>query len=138
MHPKANSRAIEQAERRRQALALRLTGATFDQIGQQLGCDKSTAYRLISKEIREIPREEADELRTIECSRLDKLQHAVWQAAIQGDVNAVDRVLKISERRARLLGLDNMKIDASINVADVIRQQFETMVLDADSPEGDA
>jgi hypothetical protein len=45
----------------------------------------------------------------LELMRLERLHAAVWPQAIRGDVNAVDRVLRIMERRARLLGLDAPK-----------------------------
>jgi hypothetical protein len=50
----------------------------------------------------------------IEIDRLDKLQEAVWDAAISGDVKAVDSVLKIINLRTKLLGLDTVttEIDA--------------------------
>ena len=48
----------------------------------------------------------SDELLALELSRLDGLLAKVYPMAAQGDLQAVDRVLKICERRARLLGLD--------------------------------
>ena len=51
----------------------------------------------------------ADEFRALEQVRLDALQFALWARAEQGDLVAVDCVLKIMERRARLLGLDATK-----------------------------
>jgi hypothetical protein len=41
-----------------------------------------------------------------ELDRLDAMLRACWSKAIGGDMKAVDRVLKISERRSKLLGLD--------------------------------
>jgi hypothetical protein len=38
--------------------------------------------------------------------RLDELQNAIWQRATDGEVRALDRVLHIMARRAKLLGLD--------------------------------
>jgi len=37
---------------------------------------------------------------------LDELQDAVWETAADGDLHALDRVLAIMARRAKLLGLD--------------------------------
>jgi hypothetical protein len=50
--------------------------------------------------------EPAEELRTMEVARLDQMLLGLWPKAIKGDTWAVDRVLKIMERRAALLGLD--------------------------------
>lgn len=43
----------------------------------------------------------------LELQRLDALQAALWNEAASGNVAAVDRVLRIMERRARLLNLDS-------------------------------
>ena len=50
--------------------------------------------------------EGAEHLRTLEALRLDEIQAKIWDKAIAGDYRAVDRVLRIMERRAKLLGLD--------------------------------
>lgn len=41
----------------------------------------------------------------LELTRLDRLQMALWSDAINGSVQAVDKVLCIMEQRAKLLGL---------------------------------
>ncbi len=58
------------------------------------------------REIAERTGERVDELRTLELERLDALLAAQWEAAMSGDVRAADRVLRVSERRSRLLGLE--------------------------------
>jgi len=45
-------------------------------------------------------------MRQTEGARLDRMQRAVWPAAISGDIKAGAQVLRIMERRARLFGLD--------------------------------
>ena len=41
-----------------------------------------------------------------EAMRLDRLQLALWSRAMNGDHQAVREILRIMERRARMLGLD--------------------------------
>ncbi len=41
-----------------------------------------------------------------EVPKLDMLEHALWTKAMAGSGEAVERILMIMERRARLLGLD--------------------------------
>lgn len=97
------------AERRVNALNLRKSGASFRQIGDQLGVDAATAYRDVQRALADLAkeqRESAEQLRQLELERLDALQIALWVQARQGNQGAVDRVLRIMERRARLLGLD--------------------------------
>jgi hypothetical protein len=88
-----------------QALGLRASGATYRQIGDALGIDKTTAWRLVQQESESIIRESAAEVLELELTRLDRLQMGIWAEAISGDLAAVDRVLKIMEMRAKLLGL---------------------------------
>jgi len=93
-----------------QALELRRAGKSYPEIGAALGVAKSHAHRLVAEgmeEAREQVTTEALQLRAEEVSRLDAMLQGLWPAARKGGVTAVDRVLKIMERRARLLGLDS-------------------------------
>lgn len=104
---RTSPRRIEAAEKRTRALQLRKAGATFDQIAQQVGYEnRGIACRAVQQELAELPKEDAAELRDLEMARLDSLLTAMWPKAINGNGWAVDRVLRIMERRARLAGLD--------------------------------
>src|SRR6186713_657770 len=92
--------------RRQQALDLRLAGATYRQIGERLGVSLPIAWKHTQAALRQAPQEPAQELRQIELARLDRLHMAHWSQALGGSTDATDRVLKIMDRRARLLGLD--------------------------------
>lgn len=107
-HSKGAKRLVA-TERRREAVTLRRTGLTYDLIGQAMGITRQTAHKLVMAELRQIAAEtaaEADALRALEVERLDRLLQGLWARAQQGDLDAVDRALKISARRAALLGLD--------------------------------
>ncbi len=115
---RSQSRALVAAERRARALQLRKEGASFNDIGAELGMSRSAAHKTVQRGLAELTRlaeGEADELRAMELARLDALLNAVWPAATDGDLPAVDRALKIGERRARLLGLDAPVKHASTN-----------------------
>ena len=47
-----------------------------------------------------------EDWRAQELARLDRMQVGLWPQVIKGNHGAIDRVLRIMERRARLLGLD--------------------------------
>src|SRR5690554_5869536 len=100
-----------------EALDLRRQGYSFREIGAKLGCCHATAYRHVTEALADTVRERdqlAADLIQIEVERLDAALNAVWDGAMKGDVRKVDRVLKISERRSRLLGLDApTKLEAS-------------------------
>lgn len=75
--------------------------------------DEYELSRLVSEDIRRalkdrIIREDnaTDEMRQIELQRLDRVFLVAWRQALGGDLQAIDRVLKIQERRAKLYGLD--------------------------------
>jgi hypothetical protein len=96
-------------QHQQQALELRRAGKSFTEIAQALGLGRSYTHRLVQSAMREAVAQIAqagDELRAMEVDRLDALMVTVWPMARRGNLGAVDRVLRIMERRARLLGLD--------------------------------
>jgi hypothetical protein len=102
-------RIVRGLQHRAQALELRRAGHTYAAIGEQLGLSKAMAFKLVRQGMEEgriAIGKAADQLRAEELSRLDGMLEAVWPKASKGELAAVDRVLKIGERRARLLGLD--------------------------------
>lgn len=100
-------RRLDTALRRREALAMRQRGKSYQEIADALGySSRSAASTDINKMIKELPQENAHHLRKIEVERMDQLLDAMWDKAMKGDGWAVDRCLKIMERRAKLLGLD--------------------------------
>jgi hypothetical protein len=104
---KHSPRRLQAAERQTQALELRKAGVTYDAIAQRLGYKGAQgAYEAISAALLRTQQEPAEEVRQLELGRLDKLLTAIWPAALKGEYPAVDRVLKIMERRACLQGLD--------------------------------
>lgn len=94
---------------REKALQLRRSGLSFERIGAAIGVTRQAAHQMVKVSMEHARSQisaSADELRAEEVSRLDGMLEAVWKKAIKGDVQAIDRVLKIGERRAKLLGLD--------------------------------
>ncbi len=97
------------AERRQQALELRKGGASYRAIAARLGVNEKTAWQDVQKALRALAALEqasAEEYRALELARLDNLQAAHWRMAMQGNIKSTQIVLRIMERRARLLGLD--------------------------------
>lgn len=95
-------------EREKRVLELRRAGVTFDAIAEQLAfADRGAAYKAFTRALARTLQQPAAELRELELDRLDRLQAAVWAAAMRGDLKAIDRILRIAERRARLMGLDH-------------------------------
>lgn len=102
-----SARRLADRERQIDALTLRKAGLTFQQIAAQLRyASKGSARNAIVGLLRKTTTTAVEELRKTEGDRLDRLQLAVWQQAIGGDLRAIDRVLRIMKRRADLFGLD--------------------------------
>jgi hypothetical protein len=118
-HSKTSPARLAVVEKQCQALELRKAGRTYAAIAQELGyCSPSGAEKAVRVAIRKILAEPGEEVIAMERERLDALLGAVWEQALAGDFQAVDRALKIMERRARLLGLDRpLKIEARADVA---------------------
>jgi len=107
---KRDKRRIETAQRREKAMEMRCASHTYESIAKALGYhDRAHAYNDIQKAIAEIGREPAEHLIRMELRRLDALVKAIWNEAVTGDLRAIDRVLRILERRANMLGLDAKK-----------------------------
>ena len=97
--------------REAQVLELRRAGLTFQAIADQIDgppkYDRAAAYLDFKRALARVVAPQVNEVRDLEADRLDRLQVAVWAKALRGDLKAVDRVIRISERRSRLLGLDH-------------------------------
>lgn len=97
------------AERRNRAYELRIAGLTYRQIGRELGVSHVTAFTYVKEELdalREECRELAETYRDMELERLDHAQKAIYAGVLKGDLGSIDRLLRIQERRSKLLGLD--------------------------------
>lgn len=100
------------ATRALSAFALHLAGATDGQIAKQMGYASASVARAAwqSTLAGSVSMQEREEVRKSEAARLDRMQMAWWNKAIDPKASeqatATRMVLAISERRARLLGLD--------------------------------
>lgn len=83
-------------------LNLRRAGASFDVIAERLNLTPKAAKGLFDKAIGAY---DPEYTKALEADRLDRMHLAVWPQAVQGDLAAVDRVLKISERRDKVLAV---------------------------------
>jgi hypothetical protein len=104
----AAEKLIEQ-EKRKTVLTLRKAGYSYREIQEQSGVSKSRAQHYVSDSLdqyREENKESTQELVEIENARLDAALRSIWPQVASGNLKAIDRFLKISDRRAKLLGLD--------------------------------
>ena len=106
---RTTSRKIRVAERQAAVLQLRRAGLPFSRIAEQLGISIGYANKLATRalvEYRISAHSDAGDLTALSLARLDGLLLVLWPKATAGNLGAVDRVLAIEQRRARLLGLE--------------------------------
>ena len=122
-------RTPEQIAKDHEAASLRSSSWTFRQIGQHFGVNESGAYKMVQRAVADIPRGDTAELVAIEVEKLDAIERKYLEIArkhhvfvsqggkvvYDGDVKLEDDgpamqamagLLRVSERRSRLLGLD--------------------------------
>jgi hypothetical protein len=101
-----SERRLRAADRTVKALVLRRAGLGYREIAQNLGyAGPSGAHRAVTTGLRTAIREEAGLLLGLELERLDRLQVAAWDRAMEGSCEAIRTVLRVMEHRARLLSL---------------------------------
>lgn len=111
----------ELVEKERQVLELRRAGATYDECARAVGyATPQGAYLAYQRALkRTLVEAGTEEARQTELDRLDRLQRAVWPKAMNGDLQAINSVLRIFDRRARYLGLDApIKQEIKVDIAD--------------------
>lgn len=117
----------ERRERMAKALELKEQGATYDQIASTLGISRTRAFDDVDDALKEITREPAESLRDLELRRIDRLWQVVFKNAMQGNLKAVDRTIKLIALRMKLLGLDVVtdQSQSTINVAEAFSAMFQ-------------
>jgi len=111
------------AARRLEALELRKGGASYRAIGERLKISHEQArldIMVCLAELAEQQTENTAKYRQLELERLDRLQMSLWVQALGAgtkppDTRAALALLRLFERRAKLLGLD---APTSIHVTD--------------------
>lgn len=94
-------------DKKARALELHLAGASYQTIATQLGyASKASAHKIVQQALVDLGTPSmSDDDATTELARLDAMLTGLWPKARRGDVAAVDRVLKISERRSALVAM---------------------------------
>lgn len=118
-----------------QVLQLRRAGAQFDLIAERLGLTPTAAKALFDKALGTFDPELSIAL---EADRLDRLHMAVWPQAQAGDLQAVDRILKLSERREKVVSTPKendhalrQAFDESARTSEELHQAWDKALLEA-------
>ncbi len=102
------SMAAQREERRDTVMKLVLEGFTYRQIEARTGFSRGTIGRDIHARLESAAAEcpHTKKYRELHRLRINQLLLRLWPMAMEGDLSAVDRVLRLLEREAKLLGLD--------------------------------
>lgn len=122
------TRDVNAARRVSMALELRAQKVKYEEIAQRCGYGTPQAAhkavmreleRTVSTNIEKMRREELDSLERLECKVWHRLEDVRYEKSM---LFAVDRILAIKERRARLMGLDTPTDSAVFANQIVIRE----------------
>lgn len=109
-------------QRDQQALTLRQQGLAYPAIARAMGCSLSTAYAAVLRGLQRLEadlQERAADVRRMELQRLDVALAAIMPQVEAGEDRAVATMLRIMDRRARYLGLDEPeRTEVQISAAD--------------------
>ncbi|MDK1473591.1 hypothetical protein QNO07_09185 [Streptomyces sp. 549] len=97
------------AAQNEEILRLRISGMPLREIGKRVGLSHQGVANRLTELITATTQPLATELRQLELERLDRLTFAATEILEQEDgtvLAAIDRLLRVQERRAKLLGLD--------------------------------
>ena len=113
------------------ALELRREGRTYREIADRVGLkDEKAAQALISKAIKRVLRETAEEVRSIELSRLELLIKLLWEQMVtdlQGkdpDYRRFDRVKQLIEQKLKWCGAQPVVDDNTDKRVTIVIQKF--------------
>lgn len=107
--PTAPGEAERIAARRIDAMRLRKAGHSYRAIAARLRVDVATAWDDVQAELtalRGLTVKVAEDVRAIELQRLDDATLGLGPKIKKGDPKAVMAMVRVSDRRAKLLGLD--------------------------------
>lgn len=129
------TRDANAAQRVALAVKLRASKMTYDAIAKQCGYGSASACRkAVQRELDRVVVTNVDTLRREEMTMLDSLQVECMKLALdkenKGRLFAIDRILAISDRRCKLMGLDKRPEE------DLTQQAYTKKIVLMPSPTG--
>lgn len=152
------------AERDARIFALKKAGVSGREIAKRFDMTTSAISKAIQRQLEKLNQESRlnyVEVLRMELERLDALQASIWpmtqnrkqanpdgsEVTIEPDLKAVQQVLSVMDRRAKLLGMDRMNVNVSLGDSASISGQVKIALagseksssdIDIHSPEEDA
>lgn len=108
--PQAYGNSAEIAEQTARAYELKLRGASYRRIAQEMGISLGKAHNLVKQAIAERVDPLVEEYRGLELDKLEDAEAKLWVQIENGSPRQLPRnievLIKLSERRSKLLGMD--------------------------------
>ena len=103
----AENRRIIAQRQRRMAIQMSRSGESMEAIAARLGVTRGAARKMVHREAREFAdHTQTDDRRMVHVEALMELWRTLYGPACAGDLDKIDRFLKVEERLSRLLALD--------------------------------
>lgn len=106
--PGSNRRLARAFERRRKVVEMKIEGYTYAEIAQTLGFNSIDGAKAAFKRAQQDVRDAAEEYRDLELARTDAVLRVLWPMVEQGDLEAVDKYLKVAALRVKITGMDKV------------------------------
>ena len=149
------------AERDLRIFKMRQAGVASNEIARRFGLSTGAVNSSIRRQLERLNREALmayPEVLRLELERLDALQQAIWpltqhrkvtlddgtEVTLEPDLRAVQQVLSVMDRRARLLGMEQTNINVMVEASDQPQRAVlaggiqQALDKDAFSPETEA
>ncbi len=136
---KSKTRDVNAAQRAQLALQLRAQRVGFEEIARRCGfASRGAAHNAVMRELGRVVSPDVERLRTEEAHSLDLLEQKCWERLDSAEhekamLFAVDRILAIKERRAKLMGLDQVS-DTAVNAGIVVVREAPPGLLGEPKP----
>jgi hypothetical protein len=110
----AENRRTMAGRQRRMAIQMSRSGESMEAIAARLGVTRGAARKMVTREARQFAdHTQTDDRRMVHVEALMELWRTLYTPACAGDLDAVDRFLRVEERLSRLLALDLLDLYAS-------------------------
>jgi len=107
--PKQAAKQLEITLRRERVAELRLKGLSERAIAKEVGCSLGTVHSDLDAVLEDAQQSAVSYMsraKVLSLRRLERAIEAIWDAVKSGNLEAVDRLVRIEARRAKVVGFD--------------------------------
>lgn len=111
---------------------LRKAGWSLRQIANKMGVKTDTVHKWITRAIEKESKESVLELIALESARYDEILKSYWELAVKHkNFKAGELILKLFERKAKLLGLDAPEKQVRVQIGSLDEMSQEELLVEA-------